>query len=39
MTEYVAVLPFMKFPVYGNSVTELSFMPNGLCAQTRRSYT
>lgn len=40
MTEYVAVLPFMKFPVYGNSVTELSFMPNGLCAQTRsrRSY-
>ncbi|CAH1424569.1 unnamed protein product [Lactuca virosa] len=36
MTEYVAVLPFMKFPVYGNSITELSFMPNGLCAQTRR---
>ncbi|KAL4571918.1 hypothetical protein LXL04_018685 [Taraxacum kok-saghyz] len=35
MTEYAAVLPLMKFPVYGNSVTELTFMPNGLCAQTR----
>lgn len=35
MTEYVAVLPFMKYPVNGNSVTELSFMSNGLCAQTR----
>ncbi|KAI3772897.1 hypothetical protein L6452_04091 [Arctium lappa] len=35
MTESVAVLPLIKFPMNGSSVTKLSFMPNGLCAQTR----
>lgn len=38
MTEYVAVRPFIKFPVHGSYITELNFLPNGLCAQNRRSY-
>ncbi|KAL8208410.1 hypothetical protein R6Q57_007822 [Mikania cordata] len=38
VTEYVAVWPFMKFPVFGN---EQSFMPNGLYAQSlsKKCYT
>ncbi|PWA51826.1 hypothetical protein CTI12_AA461690 [Artemisia annua] len=32
MTEYVAVRPFIKFPVHGS---ELNLMSNGLCAQSR----
>nr|XP_043620766.1 uncharacterized protein LOC122592572 [Erigeron canadensis] len=32
MAEYVAVRPFIKFPVHGNSITELS-----LCPQNRRN--
>ncbi|KAI3801133.1 hypothetical protein L1987_29236 [Smallanthus sonchifolius] len=36
MTKYVAIQPFMKFPIYGNSITELRLTPNGLRAQYRR---
>ncbi|XP_071698352.1 uncharacterized protein [Rutidosis leptorrhynchoides] len=34
MTEYVAVRPFIKLPAHG-SITDISFMPQGLCAQNR----
>ncbi|KAJ9543485.1 hypothetical protein OSB04_023192 [Centaurea solstitialis] len=36
MAEYVAIQPYIKFPVYGNCVTELCFVPKGLWSRHQR---